>query len=313
MSLQTVSNMKYILILILTSIIMSLGSCLDKSIRSRKSQNRAQYPPEKLFQDQHLQAAKLIYEEKHQELKEYITSNKSLINELNSTKYYTLLQYATMVEDLDAMKILLDLGANPNQPSNLFAFEYPLNHAVSLNNFEMLNLLLDNKASLNPTLGNSPLINAMMLGGNDTEKKMIDYLIKNGADVNHISYYGSNILEAAARDNLDITEYLLDLGANPKIKDTNLSPIAEYLTWKQNEYNNINSKNEVYLTKLYHLILRLETDYQIKLPYSSNKKESTKLNIKLYENLSHLDKAYVNLNQYGEKKYQKDLLELNNP
>lgn len=44
----------------------------------------------------------------------------------------------------------------------------------------MLNVLLKYKAKLNPAIGVSPLSDAMLLGGEGTERKMIDYLLEHG-------------------------------------------------------------------------------------------------------------------------------------
>ena len=50
----------------------------------------------------------------------------------------------------------------------------------------------------------------MMLGTASTERKMIDFLLENEADINHNAYLGNNIMEAAARSDLATALYFLE-------------------------------------------------------------------------------------------------------
>lgn len=284
---------------------MTLFSCQDA--RSRKSQNKDQYPPEKLFGGAQLQAAQKIFDEDQSGLENVLKADPKLINKLSNTKGYTLLMYASIVENLDAMEILLKNGADPNLVIP-HLYDLPLSHAVATNNYEMAKLLFKYNSNPNPAVGSSPLCDAMMLGTEGTEKKMIQFLIENGADINHTSYLGKNIMEAAARSNLKTAEYLLEKGGKPKIEGTELSPIASYIdSEEKKQARNQNSKNAPYFEKLSEIKKKLQEKYGINFPVEKNEKEEARLRIILYEKLNDRDKASVNFNKnYGENRYNKD-------
>ncbi|ASE60068.1 ankyrin repeat domain-containing protein [Chryseobacterium indologenes] len=152
-----------------------------------------------------------------------------------------------MLENIKGMEVLLQKGADPNiiTPD---LFSSPVSQAVGTNNYEMLNVLLKYKAKLNPAIGVSPLSDAMLLGGEGRERKMIDYLLEHGADINHVSYDGGNIMENAARDDLKLAIYFLEKGGQPKIKGTELCPMARYIQFEeenQRKHNKTENLNEI--------------------------------------------------------------------
>ncbi|MFL9834247.1 ankyrin repeat domain-containing protein [Chryseobacterium terrae] len=296
--------MKKIIFLIFFT--MTLFSCQDT--RSRKTQNKEQYPPQKLFEGTQLQAAQKIFDEDNSGLESALKDDPQIINQLSTTKGYTLLMYASIVENLPAMEILLKNGADPNLVVSNEGLGLPLSHAVALNNYEMAKLLFKYKANPNPELGNSPLCSAMFLGNEQTERKMIDFLLKNGADINHISYLGENIMEAAARNDFETAEYFLEKGGNPKIKGTELSPMAKYIEHEKKEQaKNQNPKATVYRENLSKISKVLQDKYNITFPIKDDPKEEAKLRIDLYEKLSEKDKKSVNFNKnYGENRYKED-------
>ncbi|WP_276702488.1 ankyrin repeat domain-containing protein [Chryseobacterium sp.] len=297
--------MKKIIFLIFFT--MTLFSCQDT--RSRKTQNKEQYPPQKLFEGKQLQAAQKIFDEDNSGLESALKDNPEIINQLSDTKGYTLLMYASIVENLPAMEILLKNGADPNI---IIPFEglndTPLSHAVATNNYEMIKLLFKFKANPNPAVGSSPLCDAMMLGQENTERKMIDFLLENGADINHTSYLGDNIMEAAARSDLSTAQYFLKKGGNPKIKGTDLSPMAEYIESEdQRRSSDYNSRNASYFDKLSKMKKELQDKYHITFPVKKNEKAEAELDVKLYEGLGGKDKYSVNFNEnYGENRYKED-------
>lgn len=285
---------------------MTLFSCQDT--RSRKTQNKEQYPPQKLFEGTQLQAAQKIFDEDNSGLESVLKDNPQIINQLSDTKGYTLLMYASIVENLPAMEILLKNGADPNLVVPNEGFGLPLSHAVALNNYEMAKLLFKYKANPNPELGNSPLCSAMFLGNQQTERKMIDFLLEHGADINHTSYLGENIMEAAARNDFETAEYFLEKGGNPKIKGTELSPMAKYIEHEKKEQaKNQNPKAAVYRENLSKISKVLQDKYNITFPIKDDPKAETKLRMNLYERLSEKDKKSVNFNKnYGENRYKED-------
>ncbi|MGO4708207.1 ankyrin repeat domain-containing protein [Chryseobacterium sp. 2TAF14] len=299
--------MKKIIFLIFFT--MTLFSCQDT--RSRKTQNKEQYPPQKLFEGEQLQAAQKIFDEDNSGLENILKENPKTINQLSEAKGYgyTLLMYASIVENLPAMEILLKNGADPNIiiPRRYMT---PLSHAVGTNNYEMAKLLFKYKANPNPAVGNSPLCAAMSLGNEQTEKKMIDFLLENGADINHTSYLGHNIMEESARNlsQFRIALYLLEKGGNPKIKGTELSPMAKYIEYEKKktaEYKN--PKAAVYDENLSKVYQMLQEKYHITFPVKDDLKAEAKLRMDLYEKLSEKDKISINFNKnYGENRYKED-------
>ncbi|AZA63236.1 ankyrin repeat domain-containing protein [Chryseobacterium indoltheticum] len=287
---------------------MTLFSCQDT--RSRKTQNKEQYPPQKLFEGKQLEAAQKIFDEDNSGLESVLKDDPQIINQLSDNKGYTLLMYASVVENLPAMEILLKNGADPNIVVPNEGLGLPLSHAVALNNYEMVKLLFKYKANPNPELGNSPLCNAMSLGNEQTEKKMIDFLLDNGADINHTSYLGHNIMEEAARNlsQFRIALYLLEKGGNPKIKGTELSPMAKYIEYeKKKTSENKNPKAVDYYENLLKVSTILQEKYHITFPVKDDPKAEAKLRIALYEKLSEKDKKSVNFNKnYGENRYKED-------
>jgi ankyrin repeat protein len=287
---------------------MTLFSCQDT--RSRKTQNKEQYPPQKLFEGDQLQAAQKIFDEDHSELENVLKDNPQIINQLSDTKGYTLLMYASIIENLPAMEILLKNGADPNLVVPNEGLGLPLSHAVALNNYEMARLLFKYKANPNPELGNSPLCSAMFLGNEQTERKMIDFLLEHGADINHTSYLGHNIMEEAARNmsQFRMALYLLEKGGNPKIKGTELSPMAKFIEYeKKKTAEHKNPKAAVYNENLAKIYKLLQEKYQITFPVKNDPKAEAKLRIDLYEKLSKKDKISLNFNKnYGENRYKED-------
>lgn len=291
-------------IIILFTLILILISC---DMRSRKNQNREQYPPQKLFEENQLEAAQKIFDEDNSELEKLITKNPELLNQMSEKTGYTLLMYASIIENLSAMEKLLEMGADPDIIIPYQGHTFPLNHAVATNNYEMLKLLIKHKANINTELGTHPLSKAMMLGGEKTERKMIDFLLENGADINHISYLGDNNMEQAARSDLWTAEYFLNKGGNPKIAGTELSPMAEYITWEEKRYAKHNNPNERYHNQLIKIKKILQEKYGIQFPVEKDTIAEAKLRIKLYENLSGKDKKSLNFNKnYGENRYKMD-------
>ena len=286
---------------------MTLISCSDFSLRSRKKENRNEYPPSKMFKGDALLAAQKMFDGDLAGMQQLIKDKKIDINKLQEGTGYTLLMYASIIEDLKAMEELLKLGADPNIIVPNEGLESPLNHAVALNNYDMLQLLFKYKANPNPALGRSPLTVAMLIGGlENTEKKMVDYLLQNGADINNISIDGSNIMEDAARNDLKLAYYFLEKGGQPKIKGTDLCPMAGYIQFEeenQKKFNKTENLNEILAFKK-----QLTEKYNVRFPYQKDTIAEAKLRIKLYENLTPKDKISINFNNnYGENLYQEDL------
>lgn len=132
----------------------------------------------------------------------------------------------------DAVKTLLENGADPNRPSfttytpgagnqsetriksNIETVCYPKY------DIKYLKLLVSYGANVNDTANCAPLIKAML---GDQEDK-INFLLKNGADVNLKANRGlPPILDAAMSDRWDLVEYFLNIGGNIHIEYEGIS------------------------------------------------------------------------------------------
>nr|WP_295874313.1 ankyrin repeat domain-containing protein [uncultured Chitinophaga sp.] len=292
---------------------MTFLSCSDFSSRSRKKVNRSEYPPAKMFSGDQLTVAQKMFDGDLKGMEQVIKTQQLDLDKLAEKTGYTLLMYASLIEDLHAMKKLLELGADPNIVSPYKGYDTPLEHAVALNHYDMLQLLFSYKANPNPAIGDSPLCNAMMLGGFEhTERKMIDYLLSQGADINHISYGGSNIMEAAIRDDLELAAYFLEKGGNPVIAGTGLCPMAGYIEYKEKQKKDRHLPASPYYEKLAAIRKILVDKFQVQFPVKKDTIAEAALRIRLYEKLSPRDKVSVNFNNnYGETLYKADLARIN--
>lgn len=303
--------MKLTIFISLVVIVLLWVSCSEFNVRSRKNANRSQYPPEKMFEGDQLPAAQKMFAGDLKGMVQVIKDRKLDLDQLNPKSGYTLLMYAAIIEDRKAMKQLLEMGADPNVivPGE-GGYDTPVSHAVALTDYKTLDLLFSYKASANPTVGSSPLCDAMMLGGfENTERKMIDYLLKHGADINHQSYMGKNIMAEAAWDDLDHVSYFLDKGGNPLVPGTDWSPMAGVIVYSEAQQRKYNHTYTPYFKQLMGIKERLTKQYGITFPLKEkDERLRARIWIKQYENLSERDKRAVNFDKnYGENRYQEDL------
>ncbi|GIJ96084.1 hypothetical protein CAPN001_06530 [Capnocytophaga stomatis] len=305
--------MRTVISFVIFLILLGLIYSSDLGFRSRKYANRAQYPPAKVFSGEALSAAQKMFDGDIKGMEQEIKQKNVNLDQLDPEKGYTLLMYATIIEDMKAMRRLLELGADPNIiiPAG---DNTPLAHAAALDNYRMLDLLFEFKAHPNPKVGRSPLIDVLLMGGFErTRKKMVDYLLAHGADINNIPLSGDNTMEAVTRIDLDMALYFLEKGGQPVIEGTNLSPMAEYIQSEEKWLKKINKSETEYSKKLLSLKQLLIDKYGVQFPYEKDTLQEAKLRIKLYEALSPQDKISINFKyNYGENSYQEDLEILKN-
>ena len=196
--------------------------------------NKSKYMPEKYFsRGAELSMAENIYYGNKSEIKEMVNNGRVDIN--TPGKYgFTYLMYAIYIQKYDMAKLLLKLGADPN----LLSF---VNHPVKGNNpdyiqreegtfrlmplsfvcghpdwdIKYIKLLIEYGADVNATIPFTPIHELIVGGAGDMER--IKYLMKHGLDLNVPDNLGDTpIITAAIVRDLDLVEYFLDYGANPK-------------------------------------------------------------------------------------------------
>lgn len=196
--------------------------------------NKSKYMPEKYFsRGAELSMAENIYYGNKSEIKEMVNNGRVDIN--TPGKYgFTYLMYAIYIQKYDMAKLLLKLGADPNLLSSV-------NHPVKGNNLDYIQreegtfrlmplsfvcghpdwdikyikLLIEYGADVNATIPFSSIHELIVGGAGDMER--IKYLMKHGLDLNVPDNLGDTpIITAAIVRDLDLVEYFLDYGANPK-------------------------------------------------------------------------------------------------
>lgn len=124
-------------------------------------------------------------------LEEGIKSGKFNVNQFLEFGQ-TPLALAAELNNLDAMKMLIENGADVNlNDQNDLAYT-PIETAARKGNIEAIQLLLDNGADINK--GNSINTNAFIGACISANMKTIEFLLDNGANINHTDHEGQNAL-----------------------------------------------------------------------------------------------------------------------
>ncbi|KAK6516956.1 hypothetical protein TWF506_006836 [Arthrobotrys conoides] len=125
--------------------------------------------------------------------------------------YYDPLRMAAEMDDQSMVEYLIQLGANPNE-GNLNEWNsevlWALTSAISNENFEIVDLLLDSGADIMNFNGQA--FQTAASGG----EKMLLYLLERVPSEYREKALDSALQEAAQRASLDLCELLLDMGAN---------------------------------------------------------------------------------------------------
>ncbi|KAH7420282.1 ankyrin repeat-containing domain protein [Cadophora sp. MPI-SDFR-AT-0126] len=133
------------------------------------------------------------------------------------------------VGQLDLVKNLISLGVDVNaedirRPEKDQIYRNsrlgtPLTSAVFSGNEEVVQLLLNNGAHINPSPPTSTFGNPLQAAVKNHDEQMIKYLLKRGADVNAVGGELGTALQAAASEASDsIVKLLLDAGADVKLE-----------------------------------------------------------------------------------------------
>ncbi|QNF35552.1 ankyrin repeat domain-containing protein [Adhaeribacter swui] len=139
------------------------------------------------------EAAALGLNERVQEL---LTEQPDLLNQF-SPDGYSLLGLASFFGHTDTVKLLLDQGADVNQPSQNDWQVPALHSAVASRNPEIVTLLLEHGADVNATQqhGFTPLHTAAQHG----DAEMIKLLLEHQADINATTQAGETAMDIALK------------------------------------------------------------------------------------------------------------------
>jgi ankyrin repeat protein len=187
------------------------------------------YISEDYFEGTELPIAQAIYADDTSELKRLLKQKAIDINKPGK-EGHTFLLYAIKMQRYKMTEILLENGADPNvisprtflpeagkqsKPINATCIE---SVCYSKYNIKYLKLLVKYRVNVNENRDKSPLFRSIM----SREEDKIDFLLRNGADVNIVAEMGTTpLITAADLCWFDLVEQLLDLGADPFLKDKN--------------------------------------------------------------------------------------------
>jgi len=135
----------------------------------------------------------------------------------NLGKRQTPLHYAVDEKSEVAIQLLLESGADPNQPP-ANSEELPLHVVSRRGHFELARLLVEGGADVDALSRRSertPV--AFAISGH--EARLVRFLVERGADPNAIGYHGRLIL-CGAVDYPDMFKLLIELGADPNRLET---------------------------------------------------------------------------------------------
>lgn len=121
------------------------------------------------------------------------------------------------------ISVLLTAGANINLCA---AHHTPLTAACEGRHFEIVNKLFEEGADINKNnrFFESPL--TVACNSNYLDKRIIDFLLEKGAEVNPPVAYSTPLVYACQYGHLDLVEKFLEIGASVNLENTKESPIT---------------------------------------------------------------------------------------
>lgn len=181
----------------------------------------SKFVPEKYFAEgSEREFATAIYNGNSRKIEKMITD--SIVNlKVSGEKGFSYLLYAVFVEKYNMVKILLELGADPNQlsvvkhPDGSIEKLTPLvcvcrNHWYPI---KYIKLLVEKGANVNDTIVSPPLVTCIINSGKDQKK--VRYLIEKGANINQVFGDYTPMQHAVLGGRLDLVDLLWDYGADP--------------------------------------------------------------------------------------------------
>ena len=195
----------------------------------------------------------------------------------------TPLYYASLKGDVDMVLLLLEKAASPNIANN--KKELPLHVAARKGHFDVVKLLIDagSKVDARDYKNATPFFwavcfccyfpdkNKSLKEVFEEYKKIWDFLLKKGADINSMNIAGNPLIGAVFRNNFqyEATKYMLEHGADPN---------AEYIEaeeYKKANYKSNSKPMDEGYTPLFvannEKIINLLLDYGADINYKNNK------------------------------------------
>jgi len=141
-----------------------------------------------------------------------LIKNPDLLNTFSSDGF-TLLGLASYFGHYSLVKSLLDLGANPNIPSNNQLNVSPIHSACAISNFQITELLINNGADV--TAKQIQGVTALHSAANNGQTLLAKLLIDHGADLNAEMGNGLTPLRLAQEKKFQETaEFFKNLGGH---------------------------------------------------------------------------------------------------
>lgn len=272
---MVVAKLKYLKALLVSILCFQLGGCIP--LFSAKEMMNSRFPAEHFFFNERAEMGQAIYQNDLSKVKRLIAQGVNVNAQPANNQGFTYLMYAVFLYNRsDIIRTLLEAGADPNQISIVYSPKYksdyvnvaniegercylPLSLAASSSPISDMQQLLKYGAQASRDLNKDPYYK--QFGGNkglplfavvdavydekgwsredwmNDIKKRIDLLISYGADINEPNYLGLSLVDESST-NLEITEYLMNKGANPKLYGEKLAKkLPKLLIKGRSDYN----------------------------------------------------------------------------
>ncbi len=240
----------------------------------------SKFAPERYFAEgDELMFANAIYHGNSKKIKRLLSDNAIDVNKPGASGF-TYLLYSIYIEKYDMTKVLLELGADPNQlsvikhPDGSIEKLTPLvcvcrNHWYSI---KYIKLLVEKGANVNDPIVSPPLVTCIMNSGKDQKK--VRYLIENGANINLVFGDYTPMQHAVLSRRLDLVDLLWDYGADPLY----IGKKGNSLAYMVQKIVNKNLGTPKYVNHAREIMERLEklgVQFPVSLKPAKNVKEKT--------------------------------------
>ncbi len=198
-------------------VILLFASC--SNIDKLKDKSKLTPGDYRLFQETPVwPLAKAAYDKDLSSIKMILSKNPELANVQDSIYGNTILMMAIINQDYKLFELLIDNGANVNY-HNTYGGQSPLIEACSYKQYDskFAKELVARGANVNDTtnITSQAQLSPLMAAARSGNTTVVEFLIKNGADINYKNKLGSTSLgEAILTQKYDVALILLNNGAD---------------------------------------------------------------------------------------------------